>query len=262
MAGTFTGTSYYMAPERIRGLPYNITSDVWSLGLTILELASNRFPFPPEGEPALGPIDLLSYIVSMKTPELRDDEKSGVKWTKAFKDFLDMCLEKDGIKRYGPVKMLNHPFIKKSIIRIPQPNLAKFVAEVWGWPFDDVVANINNDDNVTNNITLSTSKSASISANIEGPILENVDVPGIGRVASLRRAPAPNMSGPGSLRIQVMKTPASSLGNVHEGSSSTLNQSTLDSDALDSEGRTAIERAQAKKREADIGLVGSPTVEF
>ncbi len=43
VAGTFTGTSYYMAPERIRGLAYTITSDVWSLGLTVLEVASNRF---------------------------------------------------------------------------------------------------------------------------------------------------------------------------------------------------------------------------
>lgn len=257
MAGTFTGTSYYMAPERIRGLPYNITSDVWSLALTILELASNRFPFPPEGEPALGPIDLLSYIVSMKTPELKDDEKSGVKWTKAFKDFLDMCLEKDGIKRYGPVKMLNHPFIKKSIMRVPQPNLAKFVAEVWGWPYDDVA--VINSENISNTI----SPSAHASANNEA-VMENVDVPGIGRVASLRRAPVPNLpgSGAGILRLQITKAPAPTLGDVHEVSKSATSQTTRSSDSFDAEGRTAIERAQAKKREAEIGLVGSPTVEF
>jgi mitogen-activated protein kinase kinase len=35
MAKTFVGTSYYMAPERIRGAQYNWTSDIWSLGLTI-----------------------------------------------------------------------------------------------------------------------------------------------------------------------------------------------------------------------------------
>ncbi len=102
VAGTFTGTSYYMAPERIRGLAYTITSDVWSLGLTILEVASNRFPFPAEGEPPLGPIDLLSYVVNMKVPELQDDEQAGVKWSRAMKDFIERCLEKEPTKRPGP----------------------------------------------------------------------------------------------------------------------------------------------------------------
>lgn len=47
-------------PERIQGAPYSWTSDIWSLGLTLAEIAMNRFPFPPEGEPPLGPIDLVS----------------------------------------------------------------------------------------------------------------------------------------------------------------------------------------------------------
>lgn len=88
-AGTFVGTSSYMAPERIKGQSYTITSDVWSLGLTILEVASNRFPFPPEGEGPLGPIDLLSYIVTMKTPELHDDAEQGIKWSRALRDFIE-----------------------------------------------------------------------------------------------------------------------------------------------------------------------------
>ncbi|KAJ1018148.1 hypothetical protein NDA16_005014 [Ustilago loliicola] len=129
VAGTFTGTSYYMAPERIRGLAYTITSDVWSLGLTILEVASNRFPFPAEGEPPLGPIDLLSYVVNMKVPELQDDEKAGVKWSRALRDFIERCLEKEPTKRPGPHKMISHPFIKKSETRQPQPDIAKFVAD-------------------------------------------------------------------------------------------------------------------------------------
>ncbi|EPQ28145.1 uncharacterized protein PFL1_04472 [Pseudozyma flocculosa PF-1] len=135
VAGTFTGTSYYMAPERIRGLPYSITSDVWSLGLTILEVASNRFPFPPEGDPPLGPIDLLSYVVNMKVPELQDDERAGIKWGKALRDFIERCLEKEPTKRPGPNKMISHPFIRKSETRQPQPDIAKFVADVWGWPY-------------------------------------------------------------------------------------------------------------------------------
>ncbi|KAK0547333.1 Protein kinase C signaling pathway involved MAPKK protein [Tilletia horrida] len=137
VAGTFTGTSYYMAPERIQGLPnYKINSDVWSLGLTLLEVASNRFPFPPEGEPPLGPFDLITYVIAMEIPQLKDDESGtggGVKWTKSMRDFISRTLEKDAAKRYGPGRMLQHPWIKKSRERVPQPDIGKFVSEVWGW---------------------------------------------------------------------------------------------------------------------------------
>lgn len=47
-------------PERITGHKYSIRADVWSTGLTFLELAQNRFPYPPD----LGPIELLTYIVN------------------------------------------------------------------------------------------------------------------------------------------------------------------------------------------------------
>jgi serine/threonine protein kinase len=50
MARTFTGTQGYLAPERIQfGQDYNVVSDIWSLGLTLMEIASGRFPYPPEG---------------------------------------------------------------------------------------------------------------------------------------------------------------------------------------------------------------------
>ncbi|UZJ52245.1 hypothetical protein CBS101457_001565 [Exobasidium rhododendri] len=249
MAGTFTGTSYYMAPERIRGLPYTITSDVWSLGLTILELASNRFPFPPEGEPALGPIDLLSYIVTMKVPELQDDAISGIKWTKAFKDFLENCLEKDGTKRYGPIKMLNHPFIKKSITRIPQPNVAKFVADVWGWDYPEEA-----EEEQTSLPSKHTRKQPSN----EIPILVNADVPGLGRVASVRKAPSPlRQQGGGAGDAARIATLTSA--NMATGQDS---NTPIPSHSLHVDGRTANERALAKKREADVGLVGSPVEEI
>lgn len=77
LANTFTGTSFYMAvslsitsllnqpltdyysqPERISGEKYTIRSDVWSTGITLLELVQNRFPFPND----LPPIELMVYI--------------------------------------------------------------------------------------------------------------------------------------------------------------------------------------------------------
>ncbi|KDE04998.1 STE/STE7/MEK1 protein kinase [Microbotryum lychnidis-dioicae p1A1 Lamole] len=45
IADTFVGTSTYMSPERISGDPYTVKSDVWSLGITLVELAIGRFPF-------------------------------------------------------------------------------------------------------------------------------------------------------------------------------------------------------------------------
>lgn len=45
IANTFVGTSIYMSPERIQGAEYSVKSDVWSLGITLVELALGRFPF-------------------------------------------------------------------------------------------------------------------------------------------------------------------------------------------------------------------------
>ncbi|KAE8539828.1 hypothetical protein D1P53_003765 [Cryptococcus gattii VGV] len=45
IANTFVGTSTYMSPERIQGAPYTIKSDIWSLGISLIELAVGRFPF-------------------------------------------------------------------------------------------------------------------------------------------------------------------------------------------------------------------------
>ncbi|TIA81029.1 hypothetical protein E3P98_02294 [Wallemia ichthyophaga] len=45
IADTFVGTSTYMSPERIQGAQYTVKSDVWSLGITMIEIALGRFPF-------------------------------------------------------------------------------------------------------------------------------------------------------------------------------------------------------------------------
>ena len=91
-ANTFIGTSYYMAPERITGKSYTITSDVWSLGVTLLEVAQHRFPFPADGtemQPKAGLIDLLTYIVRQPIPKLKDEEENGIRWSENFKYFIE-----------------------------------------------------------------------------------------------------------------------------------------------------------------------------
>ena len=91
-ANTFIGTSYYMAPERITGQSYTITSDVWSLGVTLLEVAQHRFPFPADGteiQPRAGLIDLLTYIVGQAIPKLKDEPQNNIKWSDSFKYFIE-----------------------------------------------------------------------------------------------------------------------------------------------------------------------------
>ena len=46
-AASWVGTVTYMSPERISGSSYSFSSDIWSLGLTLLEAALGRFPYPP-----------------------------------------------------------------------------------------------------------------------------------------------------------------------------------------------------------------------
>ncbi|KAK4045994.1 MAP kinase kinase (MEK) [Microbotryomycetes sp. JL201] len=50
VADTFVGTSTYMSPERISGDPYTVKSDVWSLGITMIEVAIGKFPFSGEAD--------------------------------------------------------------------------------------------------------------------------------------------------------------------------------------------------------------------
>ena len=64
---SWVGTVTYMSPERIRGDTYSFNTDIWSLGLLLLESATGRFPYPPPGEgmassTGLGFWELLEYI--------------------------------------------------------------------------------------------------------------------------------------------------------------------------------------------------------
>ncbi|KAI9679833.1 MAG: Protein kinase C signaling pathway involved MAPKK protein [Caeruleum heppii] len=133
-ANTFIGTSYYMAPERITGQSYTITSDVWSLGVTLLEVAQHRFPFPADGtemQPRAGLIDLLTYIVRQPIPKLRDEPDSGIRWSENFKYFVECCLEKEPPRRATPWRMLEHPWVIE--MKGKKVNMEHFLKQVWDW---------------------------------------------------------------------------------------------------------------------------------
>ncbi|CAG9937695.1 unnamed protein product [Clonostachys rosea f. rosea IK726] len=133
-ANTFIGTNAYMAPERITGQSYTITSDVWSTGVTLLEVAQHRFPFPADGtdaQPKAGVIDLLTYIVRQPVPQLKDEPEMDVYWSDNFKYFIQCCLEKNTSRRASPWKMMDHPWMVE--MKSKRVNMVKYLSFVWGW---------------------------------------------------------------------------------------------------------------------------------
>ncbi|KAJ2779476.1 Protein kinase C signaling pathway involved MAPKK protein [Coemansia javaensis] len=125
IAQTFVGTSYYMAPERIQGDRYAVQSDIWSLGLSLIEASQNQFPFPPPGHPQLSVIELLEYIIHMPVPGM--DPK---RFSPDCCDFVRQCLIKDPSLRPTPAQLLKHPFIVASAAK--RLDLKSWIEQVWG----------------------------------------------------------------------------------------------------------------------------------
>ncbi|KAK3813145.1 MAG: mitogen-activated protein kinase [Benniella sp.] len=125
-AETFVGTSYYMAPERIQGRKYPVQSDVWSLGLTIIEIAQMKNPFPLN----LAPFELLHFIVNQQVPSLPEDEP----WSGTFRDFIAKCMIKDFMTRPTPEQIMEHPFIVESSLRTTtEVDMQAWIRDVWDW---------------------------------------------------------------------------------------------------------------------------------
>uniref|UniRef100_A0A3P8Q434 Dual specificity mitogen-activated protein kinase kinase 5 n=1 Tax=Astatotilapia calliptera TaxID=8154 RepID=A0A3P8Q434_ASTCA len=72
IAKTYVGTNAYMAPERISGEQYGIHADVWSAGISFMELALGMFPYPQiqKNQGSLMPLQLLQCIVDEDPPVL------------------------------------------------------------------------------------------------------------------------------------------------------------------------------------------------
>ncbi|KAI1437781.1 kinase-like domain-containing protein [Xylaria sp. CBS 124048] len=120
IAVTFVGTSTYMAPERIQGEKYTVKSDVWSFGLTIMELAIGKFPFASEqlsdgdGAPA-GILDLLQQIVHEPAPRLPKSDA----FPAILEDMIQKCLAKDPSERPTPQDLFDNDAFVQAAKRTP-----------------------------------------------------------------------------------------------------------------------------------------------
>ncbi|KAL7599296.1 hypothetical protein Lser_V15G25647 [Lactuca serriola] len=107
---TFVGTYNYMSPERISGKTYDYKSDIWSLGLVILECAIGRFPYIQSEDQQNWPTfyELLDAIVSKPPPAAPSDQ-----FSPEFCSFISSCIQKEPKDRSSALELLSHPFIKK-----------------------------------------------------------------------------------------------------------------------------------------------------
>ncbi|XP_061540111.1 dual specificity mitogen-activated protein kinase kinase 2a [Phycodurus eques] len=151
MANSFVGTRSYMSPERLQGTHYSVQSDVWSMGLSLVELAIGRYPIPPpdakeleaifgrpvldgsEGEPHSNmqrprppgrpvsghhgmdcrPAMAIFELLDYIVNEPPPKLPHGV-FTNDFQDFVTKCLIKNPAERADLKMLISHIFIKRS----------------------------------------------------------------------------------------------------------------------------------------------------
>ncbi|GAB1295915.1 Serine/threonine-protein kinase 10 [Apodemus speciosus] len=106
---SFIGTPYWMAPEVVlcetmKDAPYDYKADIWSLGITMIEMAQIE---PPHHE--LNPMRVLLKIAKSDPPTLLTPSK----WSVEFRDFLKIALDKNPETRPSAAQLLQHPFVSR-----------------------------------------------------------------------------------------------------------------------------------------------------
>ncbi|CAM0870931.1 unnamed protein product [Alopecurus aequalis] len=119
---TFVGTPCWMAPEVLQpGTGYNFKADIWSFGITALELAHGHAPFSK-----YPPMKVLLMTLQNNPPGFTYERDK--KFSKSFKEMVAMCLVKDQTKRPTAEKLLKHSFFKNT--KAPQLTVKSIVADL------------------------------------------------------------------------------------------------------------------------------------
>nr|DAD19822.1 TPA_asm: hypothetical protein HUJ06_021285 [Nelumbo nucifera] len=126
------GTPYWMAPEVIHShTGYSFKADIWTFGITALELAHGR---PPLSH--LPPSKTLVMRFATKFQDYGKNTKDKSRFSKNFKEMVKDCLNQDPSKRPTAEMLLKHPFLKNC----GTPDfLTKNLLMISGWNFNEEV---------------------------------------------------------------------------------------------------------------------------
>nr|AXS78243.1 dual specificity mitogen-activated protein kinase kinase 6 [Anisakis simplex] len=117
------GCKPYMPPERIEGekkVAYDVRADVWSLGITLVEIASGSHPYAKWKTP----FEQLKQVVREPAPQL----SSTLNYSTEFQDFVSNCLTKDYNRRPKYPELLRHPFVEKA--KREQFDMGAYIKEI------------------------------------------------------------------------------------------------------------------------------------
>ncbi|CAB3359099.1 Hypothetical predicted protein [Cloeon dipterum] len=106
-ANSFVGTPYWMAPEVILAMDegqYDGKVDVWSMGITCIELAERKPPYFN-----MNAMSALYHIAQNESPQLQASE-----WTDVFRHFVDACLHKNPQERPTSSRLLSHQLVTRT----------------------------------------------------------------------------------------------------------------------------------------------------
>ena len=90
-----------MSPERIKNRPYSFMSDIWSLGLVLMECATGKYPFHEHANC----IEVAQTILDAEIPEL----PAG--FSREFRDFVKQCLHRDPDRRQPAEVLFGSPWL-------------------------------------------------------------------------------------------------------------------------------------------------------